>query len=207
MTEREEDRELSDLRGLQDADLHERRKGADRQTGRDRSQADRDISAGRRLTDRRIAALRRPANGKPVQSMLSKLRDELLLNPYELPFSFSVLVVAIIFTLSPQTLEHSPIGFETRGIIHHLWHYALLLPGAVLNLVGRFTRERAWGLALEGIGLALLLGAVSLNFSAIMTAGSPLGGFGIVLRIALMVGIVVRLFIIIKRPTVDVGDA
>ncbi|MCA1571717.1 MAG: hypothetical protein LC798_15665 [Chloroflexi bacterium] len=137
------------------------------------------------------------------------LRDELLLHPYELPLAASAFIIAIVFTVLPDVLEHSPVGFETRGIIHHVWHYALLL-GAALNLIGRFAKG-AVALTLQGVGLALLLGCLLLNLSALVTAeiagsaAEPLSGLSVALRVALIVGICVRLFIIAERPTVDVG--
>jgi hypothetical protein len=152
--------------------------------------------------------------------MSRRLRDELLLHPYELPFVLGVLVVAIVFTAFPDLLEHTAVGFETRGAVHHLWHHSLTA-GAALNLAGRWPWIVRWvgrivafcgrkladsdvGLTMQGIGLTLLLGCLALNLSALASAGQ-LGGLAMAIRLALMTGIAVRLFIIIRRPTVDVG--
>lgn len=200
----EDDRELTDLRHAQDADLAARRKGADRQTGRDRSQADRDIEAGRGLTDRRIAALRRSTIPLPRGG----LRRVALLHPFEFPTVLCLLLLTIVFTVSPGTLEHSPVSFETRGIVHHVWHYTLLF-GSVFAFAGLVIERRVGsievGLILELIGITLLLAALAMNFTALALGdeeGPVLSGLGAAVRVGVMAGFATRMWIIAARPTV-----
>lgn len=140
----------------------------------------------------------------------SKVRNELLVHPYELPLMFILVVIAALFLIVPEALEHTPVSFETRGWIHHGWH-ALLFVGAALNLTGRFVRGEARSLWMQFVGLAIILACLALNFTALIAGevdGSgtePLGGLDVALRAALMIGIGVRLYIIRTRATVELG--
>lgn len=140
-----------------------------------------------------------------------KLRDELLVHPYELPLMVCVLAVAAVFTVFPAALEHTPVSFETRGLIHHLGFHYLLLCGAAFNLAGRVMHRPAVSLWMQFAGLAMILTALALNLTALVAGeldGSgtePLGGLDVATRVALMIGIGVRLYIIGTRATVELG--
>ena len=141
-----------------------------------------------------------------AQPKLKTLRRVILLHPFELPLAVSVLAIAIVFTAFPDVLEHSPINFESRGIIHHIWHYSLLAGGA-LTVTGLFAVGPRC-LVLELAGLTLLLMCLLLNFTALI-AGEIAGastatfsGLDAALRVAAMTAIAVRMWIIATRPTV-----
>ena len=78
---------------------------------------------------------------------------------YALAITFVLL--GTIFTLFPETLEHSPVGFEKRGVVHHFWHGTLLI-GALALLIGLVMRDRLFeAIGLIGVGLAVLLNLVA----------------------------------------------
>lgn len=135
-------------------------------------------------------------------------RRVLLLHPFQLPLSVCLFAVAVVFTVFPQALEHSPVSFETRGIIHHAFHYALLLGGGC-SVIGLFMCGRA-ALQVELGGLTLLLAALALNLTALIAgelthdaAVDPLSGLGAALRVGVMLGIAVRMYIVLAQPTVE----
>ncbi len=134
------------------------------------------------------------------------LRRVLLLHPFELPLAVCVLAIAVVFTVFPDVLEHSPISFETRGALHHVWHYLLLLGGA-LTVTGLFAAGPRC-LVIELAGLTLLLMCLLLNFTALIAGeidGSnieALSGLDAALRVAAMTAVAVRMWIIATRPTV-----
>ncbi len=142
--------------------------------------------------------------------MRHRIRNELLTHPYELPLAVCTAIIAVVFAISPGLLAHSPVSFETRGITHHAWHYSLLV-GSVLYIAGRFTAGDQRAIGLQTVGLALLLGCLALNLTALVTAEfddardvPPLGGYAVAIRVALMVGIGLRLWILITRPTAEI---
>ena len=106
--------------------------------------------------------------------------------------------LGVIFTFSPELLEHSPVGFERRGAVHHIWHYTILMGGTAL-LLGIGMRDRL----LERIGLIGCGLPVVLNLIALMTAdheslthGAPnpeLSGMDVALRVIVIAMIVARL--------------
>lgn len=111
-------------------------------------------------------------------------------------------ILGTVFTLFPSTLEHSPIGFERRGGVHHAWHYAILFGGLAL-LIGLMLRDRLF----EVGGLVLCGSAVALNLAAAITAGDEsfrpgvnvaVSGFGIALRIVVLAWIVLWLIDIFR---------
>jgi hypothetical protein len=132
------------------------------------------------------------------------LRRVLLLHPFELPLAVGLLVLAVVFTAFPEVLEHSPVSFEARGVIHHVFHYALLF-GAALTVTGLFAVGPR-GLAVELAGLTLLLACLALNFTALVAGEldgtAAFSGLDAALRVAAMVATAVRMWIIATRPTV-----
>lgn len=158
------------------------------------------------------------------------VRRTALLHPFQLPVVVSLLTVAIVFTVSPRLLEHSPVSFETRGVIHHAWHYGLLF-GALLALIGlfmtrpvrhigrgRFKVKLPFGVRLEPLGvefagLVLLALAVALNLVALTAnefgnvesvgRGDAMSGLGAALRFGVLAGLCIRIWINRAQPTVD----
>lgn len=135
-----------------------------------------------------------------------RVRHALEEYPFQLPVVLSLFMVAVVFTVSPRALDHTAISFETRGIIHHLFfHYALLL-GSGAALAGMLlTRGRAW--LLELVGLALVEVAMLLNFIAtiaddLATAGAPANGLSLALRAGVLLGLLVRVWMILTLPPV-----
>lgn len=130
-------------------------------------------------------------------------RSVLLLNPFQLPLVVGLLLVAVVFTIWPQALDHSPVSFEKRGLVHHVWHYTLLL-GSALTLVGMLAAAR-WRLKAEFVGLVSLIVVAALNMIALTSAEGPTSGFDLALRAAVIVGLSVRAVIVVTEPTVDVS--
>lgn len=148
---------------------------------------------------------------------LKSPRTVIAMNPGTVCISASILLVAIVFTLWPDALEHSPIMFETRGAIHHVWHYALML-GAVLTLVGEFWASRR-ALVVELIGVSILTSAVAMNLAAMVAAalaaeqhvghfeGGSMGapsGFGMALRAGVVAMFIIRSWVLVYQPQVRV---
>ena len=113
-----------------------------------------------------------------------------LVHGFELALALALTVVALVFTAFPEALSHVPVGFENRGIIHHVFHYALLT-GALLSLIG-LVGENARA---EMMGLILLAGAISINLIALVTGGDP-EGIAIAFRSAALIGVLSRLYLI-----------
>lgn len=131
-------------------------------------------------------------------------RAVLLLLPFQLPFVISMLIISVIFTVAPNALSHTAVAFETRGIVHHVWHYTLLI-GSALALYGMMS-ARSRRLLCEMWGLALLFAAIAFNLTAVIADG--VGGEGVVgltvaFRSAALFGLLVRLYILFARPAVD----
>lgn len=114
----------------------------------------------------------------------------LLVHGFELALTLALVIVGIIFTAFPAALEHAPIGFENRGILHHSFHYGLLV-GAVLAFVGLiWSAPRT-----EMVGLILVAGAIAINLVALGTSGDE-NGIAYTFRGAALVGILLRLYLI-----------
>ena len=138
-------------------------------------------------------------------------RSVLLLNPYQLSVVLTLLAVSVVFTFWPETLEHSPLSFEERGVVHHVWHYTLLV-GSLLTLVGMMSVRR-WRLKAELIGLVLMIGALGMNLTAMVadalaanSAESSLSGVGIGVRLAVILGHTIRAYTVATEPTVDLRE-
>ncbi len=129
-------------------------------------------------------------------------RTVLLLHPIELPIVACILLVAVAFTLAPDTLEHTAVSFEQRGIVHHAWHYTLL-SGAVLTLVGLLTQSRI-AFRVEFAGLMLLIIAFAVNLIAVMTSGDEISGLALATRCGMLIGLGVRAWIVLTQPTIVV---
>ncbi len=130
-------------------------------------------------------------------------RTVLLLHPIELPIVACLLLVAVIFGIAPDTLEHTAVSFEQRGIIHHVWHWVLLLGGAVLTLVGLLTQSRI-AFRLEFAGLVALIIAFAVNLIAVMTSGDQISGLALATRSGMLLGLGVRAWIVLTQPTIVV---
>ncbi len=117
----------------------------------------------------------------------------LLLHGFELALALALVIVGLIFTAFPEALEHAPAGFETRGVIHHIFHYTLLA-GAILVVVGLVID----GPRTEMVGLILLAGAILINLLAVATGGGPDAQEGLTyaFRGAAVAGILARLYLI-----------
>lgn len=106
-------------------------------------------------------------------------------------------ILGTLFTVFPPLLNHSPVSFENRGPIHHLWHYLLLVGGFGLML-GIWYRH----LQTENWALWVCAGVVTLNFVALIakdiatqsTAG--LSGMDAAARVVLLLTLGIRLFAI-----------
>lgn len=132
-------------------------------------------------------------------------RAVLLLNP-TLPLVLAAFGVSIVFTIWPEALNHSPIGFERRGIIHHVWHYTLFVGSALalVGMFGTFTRR----LEVELFGTILLAGALTLNLIAnVNEAFLPVdvvpSGLGMAMRAGVIFVFVLRVYVLVARPHVD----
>ena len=115
------------------------------------------------------------------------------------PLTLGVVFTALgtLFTFSPELLEHSPVGFEARGVIHHIWHYTVLIGGMAL-VIGVWLRDdliEALGLA--ACGLAVLLNTLSISTADYDSIGTSFNtgasGIDIALRVIILVGVIVRL--------------
>ncbi len=129
-----------------------------------------------------------------------------LLRQSPLPILVTLLAVAIVFTLSPEALSHSPVSFETRGIIHHVWHYTLL-GGTLLGLIGAVIVDRR---SMELVGLILVEAALALNLIAIVTfeitgvgPGDAASGLGVALRVGVMAQIATSIWILTTEPLLE----
>lgn len=131
-----------------------------------------------------------------------------LLYPFEAAMVFWMLVAAIVFTFWPEALEHAPVSFEERGFIHHVWHYSLLA-GAVVSSFGLLMRSPKRTLV-EVLGLVLITCTVALNLIAVVSAGltdnlpGSLDGWDVALRLGLLTGLALRIYILIREPIVEV---
>ncbi len=132
-----------------------------------------------------------------------------LLHPFQLPLVLILAGLSIVFTIWPEALNHNPISFENRGIIHHVWHYTLLT-GALLSTAGLFM-VHSRRLQLELVGLCLLTGALVMNLvaviaeaeSVIISSETP-SGLGMALRFGVITGLIIRLYIVAFEPTVEI---
>ncbi len=129
-----------------------------------------------------------------------------LLRQSPLPILVTLLAVSIVFTLSPEALSHSPVSFETRGIIHHVWHYTLL-GGTLLGLIGAVIVDRR---SMELVGLILVEAALALNLIAIVTfeiagvgPGDAASGLGIAMRVGVMAQIATSIWILTTEPLLE----
>lgn len=130
-------------------------------------------------------------------------RSVILLQPFQLSLALALAAVSVVFTIWPQVLDHSPVSFERRGIVHHVWHY-MLLAGSLVTLGGMFSAGRR-RLRVELVGLCLLVGALGVNLVAVIADphASNVSGLGVALRSAAILGLSVRAFIVATEPTVN----
>lgn len=128
-------------------------------------------------------------------------RRILLLRPVEVAIVTALAVLSLVFTFVPDLLEHAPISFERRGLIHHFWHYTLMI-GSFGALFGLFVKGR-WQALVELIGVILLSGALAMNLVAVLTDGEPPAGILIALRMGIILGFIIRAYAITHEPIVN----
>lgn len=138
-------------------------------------------------------------------------RSVFLWNPV-VPLVFAVFFIAVTFTIWPTALDHAPISFERRGIIHHIWHYALL-GGSLLALYGMFSANLR-RLQFEFTGLLVLTTALSMNLVAqvalFIEAGSAavaegVTGLGLGLRAGVIVTLALRAWVLFAEPVAQIA--
>lgn len=139
-------------------------------------------------------------------------RSTLLMNYGVVVPVLTAFAAALIFTIWPEALAHSPISFEKRGILHHIWHYTLLL-APLIALYGMFSNHR-WKLYIESVGLVAIALAVALNLVAQITLLLEKGqesavlegvtGYGIALRFGIVFVTGIRCWVILADPEVTV---
>lgn len=131
-----------------------------------------------------------------------------LLQPFQFPIMLMLTVVATVMIFWPEVLEHAATSFETRGIIHHIWHYGLLF-GSVTALVGMVSSS-VHRLKIEVIGVLVVIGMLLMNFIALATGDDtpdgegPMNGLGFAIRLGVLLGLATRAFIILREPTVTI---
>ncbi len=123
----------------------------------------------------------------------------LLLRPFEFPLVVVLCALAVVFTVAPEALDHAPISFETRGVIHHIWHYGLMA-GSLLTLAGLLSgRDK-----IEFAGLLVLIVVIAENLIAVVSDTGPVLGLTIAYRSALLTGLAIRAYTLIRRPVIEV---
>lgn len=136
-----------------------------------------------------------------------------LLRPVQFPLVVALLVVGIVTLVAPDALQHSPVTFETRGLIHGTWHYSLLV-GSALCMVGMFWTRPRWQLPVELAGLILLMGVLIVNMLGFISlslslssspSGDEVSGLGIALRVGVILGFALRAYVIVAEPVVTVN--
>jgi len=132
----------------------------------------------------------------------------LLLNPMLFPVMLSLFAVSVVFTVWPTALAHNAVAFETSGVIHHVWHYTLL-GGSLLSLFGMLAATK-WRLKAELFGLILLTAALAINLVAVISANldgpapDPTSGLGFALRVGVLFGMLLRIYVVVAEPTIGV---
>lgn len=135
-------------------------------------------------------------------------RSVLLMAPFEFCIALSLWLTAIVFTIWPEALEHAPVSFEQRGFVHHTWHYALLFGSSLLMTGMLWAGVRR--LQIELVGLFMVIGCLGVNLTAVLAdtiaTNDPLvSGLGVSLRAGVILGMLIRAFIVITEPTVNLG--
>lgn len=126
-------------------------------------------------------------------------RSVLLLVPLEFSLALALWLTSIVFTIWPEVLEHAPVSFEQRGVVHHVWHYALLL-GSSLMLVGLLSAGTR-RLQIELVGLVLVIGCLGVNLTAALaSSATTIAGLGVGLRVAAILGLSIRAWIVVREP-------
>jgi hypothetical protein len=127
----------------------------------------------------------------------------ILLRQGSLPIVACLFIVAVIFTAFPDALTHTATSFEARSILHHVWHY-LLLTGSGAAVVGTFMTDRRRGLFVEQLGLIGVECALVMNTIAlVLTDSESSSGIGLALRVAAIIQIGIRIWILATRPTFE----
>ena len=155
-----------------------------------------------------------PRHSLPIISrtiQFNSPRSVLLLNPV-VPLVIALFFIAVTFTIWPSALEHAPISFEKRGVVHHIWHYSLL-GGSVLAIYGMFSANMR-RLQFEFAGLLLLVTAMAMNLVAQVSLFADQGpaavadgvtGFGLGLRAGVLATLLLRLVVLYFEPVVQVS--
>lgn len=131
-------------------------------------------------------------------------RRVLMLNPFQLPLMVSLLCVSVVFTIWPEALVHTASSFEQRGIVHHIWHYALVY-GSLTTLIGMLSASTRWRLKIELVGLIVMVGALGVNLVAYIDSLpiDQLSGIDVALRVAAITGCLVRVYMVVTGAQVS----
>jgi hypothetical protein len=144
-----------------------------------------------------------------MNRMRKRLGVAVLLHPAEVSLTLSLLTVSLVFTAFPGFLEHSPVAFETRGLVHHAWHYTLLA-GSATALAGLLLFDHAWARSMRLYGLLALVLVVLLNLIAAVTEdltrpGVSTGGLDLALRVSTIGFLSLRIRTIVRPPIVELS--
>ncbi len=141
----------------------------------------------------------------PTLSTKAHVRAVLLTKPFEFLLAGTLFVLGIAMILWPDIVGHAPIGFETRGFIHHyVWHPALVI-GSALTLLGLlWRRKKPPAVKLEFAGLLILWSALAENMLAVLIEGGDYDAIPLVLRIVVLSFIVVRCWALLTEPVIYV---
>ena len=103
-------------------------------------------------------------------------------NAFSLILGLAFVVLGTAFTVFPDLLDHTAVGFEQRGILHHVWHAVVWLGGYAL-LTGVFMRDPV----VTAVGMGLCGVAVVWNLAAILShAGADVLALDIALRVVVI---------------------
>ena len=136
------------------------------------------------------------------------MRGTLLLHPYQFPMALVLAGLSIVFAIWPDALEHAPIAFEQRGVIHHVWHYTLLVSSFVTlyGMLSKSRRKIQFELAgLLGLSVVVALNTIALTFDAASTPPGVESGLALALRYAIFVGFLTRMYTMVWQPTIHVS--
>lgn len=127
-------------------------------------------------------------------------RNLVAAHPAEFCIAWSLFAVSIVFWVTPDALEHTAVAFETRGILHHVWH-GVLTAASALILMGLMWSYNKWIvkfkvrlLGLLGLFATLLMNLTSAVFDSVTTSGDDmLGGIDFALRVAVITFLTIRI--------------
>jgi len=132
-------------------------------------------------------------------------REYLLLRAPLFALGIAYTILGTLFTIFPDLLNHSPVAFENRGPIHHLWHYTILIGGFALAIGIYIRNVRVEVMGLWGVGLAVLLNFMALVFEEVSGSDSDaLSGVTGATRLAVLAAIAARLYVVLRvNPQIE----